>query len=247
VGVSKARSTRYGIEYVGEVVESRPLTPTTHHIAVERHPDFHYEPVQYTFLSLRTDEHDSFDDYRPMSLASSPTREHLGYGVRLSDTAWKRAFQALEPGDEVMVEGAVGHFILDEERPAVLIAGGIGITPLKGMAEYAADRKLSIDVRLVYTNRDRYEIAYRDELDELAQANARMRIVHTLTREPGDSEWKGRRGRIDAALLSQMARDLERPRYYVCGTAGMVTDMVHVLLQLGVAADDVLYEEFWGY
>src|SRR5688572_6165844 len=63
-----------------------------------------------------------------MSLATSPTRSHLEYGVRLSDSAFKHDFAALQPGDTVVVEGALGHYILDAPRPAVLVAGGIGIT-----------------------------------------------------------------------------------------------------------------------
>lgn len=244
MATSQASRTRYGIEYVGEVVESRPLTPSCHGIKVERHEDFDYLPVQFTFLSLRTaDEEEPWGDYRAMSLASAPTRPHLEYGVRLSDSAWKRAFQALEPGDQVMVEGPVGHFVLDETRPAVFVAGGIGITPLKGMAEYAADTGLDQPVRLVYTNRTAEEIAYKAELDELARTNPHFEVTYTLTRE----EWSGRTGRIDAALLDELAGALDDPAYYLCGTPGMVEDMVRALEGLGVDGERVLYEEFWGY
>jgi ferredoxin-NADP reductase len=81
-----------------------------------------------------------------MSLATSPTRPHLEYGVRVSQSGFKQAFAALQPEDSVIVPGPIGHYILDTSRPAVLVAGGTGITPLKGMAEYAADRNLSIPV-----------------------------------------------------------------------------------------------------
>jgi glycine betaine catabolism B len=66
-----------------------------------------------------------------MSLATSPTRPHLEYAVRLSDSPYKLAFAALQPGDEVLVCGPIGDFVLHEMRPAILIAGGIGMTPLK--------------------------------------------------------------------------------------------------------------------
>jgi hypothetical protein len=73
-----------------------------------------------------------------------PDATALEYGVRVSDSAFKRASAALQPGDTVVVQGPLGHYILDTSRPAILVAGGIGITPLKGMAEYAADRTLPI-------------------------------------------------------------------------------------------------------
>src|SRR2546426_6718009 len=156
-------------------------------------------------------------DARPMSLATSPTRPHLEYAVRLSDSAYKRAFAALQPGDEVRVFGPIGDFVLHETRPAVLVAGGVGITPLKGMAEYAADKALPIPMRLVYSNRSEDEIGYRDELDDLEKQNPRLHAFHTLTRTTGD-RWRGRTGRIDRELLKEAAHGLTEPIYYVSGT-----------------------------
>lgn len=240
------RETEHGVEFEAEVLESRGLTPSAHHIRVTRPEAWTYEPVQFTYLSLRTDEADDFSDYRPMSLASSPTRPHLEYGARLSDSAFKRAFQGLEPGDEVLVEGPAGHFILDETRPAVMLGGGIGITPLKGMIEYATDEQLDIDVTLVYSNRSREEIAYRQELAAAADANPRVEVVHTLTREVPDG-WDGRTSRIDETLLSDLLDRHPDAVWYVCGTPGMVDEMNKTLQALGVPGDDIRYEQFWGY
>src|SRR5438094_3041447 len=125
------------------VVASRSLTPTTRAIELEKPQAFTFRPTQFTFLQLKTEEG---MDARPVSLASRPTRPHLEYAVRISDSPYKRAFAALQPGDEVAVFGPIGDFVLHETRPAVLLAGGIGITPLKGMAEYAADNALPIPI-----------------------------------------------------------------------------------------------------
>src|SRR5439155_768830 len=146
------------------VVVSRSLTPSTHAIELEKPQAFSFRPTQFTFLQLKTEEG---MDARPMSLATSPTRPHLEYAVRLSDSPYKRAFAALKPDDEVRVFGPIGDFVLYETRPAVLVAGGVGITPLKGMAEYAADKALPIPIRLVYSNRSEDEIVYRPELEAL--------------------------------------------------------------------------------
>src|SRR3989475_4063860 len=173
------------------VVSSRPLTPTTHAIEVEKPSAFTFGPTQFTFLQLQTEEG---MDARPMSLATSPTRPHLEYAVRVSDSPYKRAFAALQPADEVAVFGPIGDFVLHDTKPAVLLAGGVGITPLKGMAEYAADKALSIPIRLVYSNRTEDEIVYRHELDALEKQNPRFRVLHTLTRT-AHGEWRGRNRR----------------------------------------------------
>jgi ferredoxin-NADP reductase len=225
------------------VVGSRQLTPTTRAIEVEKPKAFAFRPTQFTFLQLRTEEG---VDARPMSLATSPTRPHLEYAVRLSDSAYKRAFAALRPGDEVLVFGPIGDFVLHETRPAVLLAGGIGITPLKGMAEYAADKALPIPIRLVYSNRSEDEIVYRHELDSLEKQNLNFRVLHTLTRTI-DGGLRGRTGRIDRELLQEAARDLADPIYYVSGTPGMVVGTLRLLRALNVPDEDLEVEAFRGY
>jgi glycine betaine catabolism B len=185
-------------------------------------------------------------DARPMSLATSPTRPHLEYAVRLSDSPYKRAFAALRPGDEVLVFGPIGDFVLRETRPAVLVAGGIGITPFKGMAEFAADKALPIPVRLVYSNRSEDEIVYRHELEALETRNARFRVLHTLTRT-NDRGWRGATGRIDRGLLQEAARALVDPIYYISGTPSMVAGTLRLLEDLRVPEADVEFEVFRGY
>ena len=225
------------------VVASRRLTPQTHSIMVKKPAGFSFRPTQFTFLSLKTDRG---WDVRPMSIATSTTRPSLEYAVRIGDSPFKRAFASLRPGDTVAVQGPFGRFLLEEDRPAVLIAGGIGITPLKGMAEYAADRALPIPVRLVYSNRAEEEIPYRAELEELAKRNPRFSVLHTLT---GDAPkgWEGSVGRIGTRLLRDAVRGLERPVYYVCGKTGMVEEMLRLLSESGVKESDVLVEVFRGY
>ncbi len=229
--------------FKGKVVSSRQLTPSTRSIEVEKPRAFVFRPTQFTFLQLKTEEG---MDARPMSLATSPTRPHLEYAVRLSDSPYKRAFAALQPNDEVRVFGPIGDFVLHETRPAVLLAGGIGITPFKGMAEYATDKALPISIRLVYSNRSEDEIVYRKELEALETQNARFRVLHTLTRTTDDG-WQGKTGRIDQELLHEATRDLADPIYYVSGTPSMVVGMLQLLRGLDVPDASIEVEAFRGY
>lgn len=230
--------------YRARVLESRALTPSTHLLRVEKAPGFDFRPVQFCGLEFATSE--GSEEY-PMSLACSPTRPYLEFGARLSGSAWKRAFAALRPGEEVEVDGAYGHFLLDEARDAVFVAGGIGITPLKGMAEYLADTGSEHRSVLVYSNRSQEEIAFRAELAELERHNPRFRVLHSLTREPADSGWTGRRGRVDDDLLRAAAGAVAAPKYYLCGKGEMVMETGRRLLALGVPREDIVFEVFRGY
>lgn len=226
------------------VINSGPPTPTSHMIRIEKPDEFTFLPVQFCGLEIMTSE--GSEEY-PMSLASSPTRNYLEFGARISPSPWKTAFAALKPGDEVEVDGAYGHFVLDEKKDAVFIAGGIGITPLKGMAEYLSDTGSSRHAVMIFSNRSQEEIAFRKELSDLERANPHFTVVHTLTREPEGSGWEGRHGRIDIGLISEYSSHLNDPKYYLCGTGSMVTETGNMLLGHGVPRDRVDFEVFRGY
>ncbi len=225
------------------VVASRRITPHTHSILLKKPPGFSFLPTQFTFLSVTNEEG---AHTRPMSIATSPTRPSLEYAVRLSDSPFKRAFSSLRPGDTVHLRGPYGRFLLREDRPAVLIAGGIGITPLKGMAEFAAGKRLSIPVMLLYSNRTEEEIAYRGELQELERRNPRFRVLQTLSGEV-EKGWEGSVGRIGPTLLEEASRGVDRPVYYVCGKPGMVAETLRLLSESGVPEADLMVEVFRGY
>jgi ferredoxin-NADP reductase len=175
------------------VLSSRPLTPTTHGIRVGKPSGFEFRPVQFCGLEIATS---GGSEEHPMSLASPPTRDYLEFGARISSSAWKQAFRRLRPGDEVEVDGPYGHFLLDESRDAAFVAGGIGITPLKGMAEYITDTEWTRNAALVFSNQREKEIVYRDELKVLSETNPRLHVWHTLSQEPAESAWSGRCGAI---------------------------------------------------
>jgi ferredoxin-NADP reductase len=226
------------------VVTSRRMTPSIHDITLRKPVGFSFLPVQFTFLTLMTDRG---PDSRPMSLATSPTRPNLEYGVRLSDSPYKRAFASLKSGDDVVVRGPFGDFVFDEERPALFVAGGIGITPLKGMAEYAADKGLKIPIRLLYSNRTEEEIGYRSELEELERRNPKFQVLHTLTGEKASRDWSGLTGRIRPELLRKAASELDRPIYYLCGKPSMVSAVFQMLAAMDVKEEDMRVEVFRGY
>src|SRR5438876_12106875 len=91
------------------VVSSRPLTPSTHEIRIEKPKALVFRPTQFTFLQLKTEEG---MDARPMSLASSATLLHLEYTGRLLDSPYKRAFAAVQPGLEGRFSRQICDFVL---------------------------------------------------------------------------------------------------------------------------------------
>jgi len=230
--------------YSATVLESHAETPTVHRVRVSKPEGFSFRVSQAVRLYLDTDRG---PELRPMSIASSTTRGYLEFAVRRSDSAFKRAFVSLKEGDEVGIMGPLGRFFLDPDRPAILIAGGIGITPLKSMIEFATDVGLLTDLTLLYSNRSPDEIVFKRELDEFALKDPNLEVIYTITRPSDGDVWAGRTGRIDQNLLLEVSQGKGNAIYYICGTPGMVSSMIGMLLAIGVQPDRIMQETFRGY
>jgi len=241
---------RFAMVHKLPFLDARRETPTatTFRFSLQG-SNFRYLSNQFVLLVL-PDVSDPWGPARRFSLSSSPTEvDAIAVTAKVTDSPYKQRLASLRPGEIVEVRGPIGHFLLRAERPAVMIAGGVGISPFRGMIRYAADTGLSTPIRLLYSARVPEEFAFRGELDAIARARPNISIVYTVTRpDESAARWSGGTGRVDAALVRAAARDLTDPLYYVCGTPEMVEGMASLLLDdLGVAEDRLVVERFFGY
>ena len=153
---------------------------------------FRYRSNQFVFLELPGVQ-DPRGPRRPFSLSSSPTEtEGISITSKMTGSPFKDRLGALEVGEVGIVRGPLGEFLLDTSRPAVMIAGGVGITPLRGMIRYAVDSDLPNPIVLLYSNKVPEEIVFRQELQAIAVGWGGLRVVHTLTRpQESTTSWSG--------------------------------------------------------
>jgi ferredoxin-NADP reductase len=214
--------------------------------AVEGYPD--YRPGAYFWVELPDRGHsDEKGLRRHISLVTSPTeRGVVGLATRLRDSAFKRTLAELEVGDEVQVEEPKGSFLLPEETGAeyVFVAGGIGITVFRSMLRYVAEEGLPYRITLVYSNRDRESAAFLDELEELERRIGGLRVVLTMTDEPG---WEGETRRLDADVLADVVGGLDGKTFLVAGPPPMAEGVADSLRAAGVPDDRLLADKFSGY
>lgn len=235
-------------------ITARAETPDTQTFTFELDNSLDYQPGQYVTLKL-ADVDDPRGPQRPFTLSSSPTeKKRIAITLRQTGSPFKKALQQLaeqqkDISDQIKVRGPMGDFTLDTERAALMIAGGIGITPFRSMIRDLYDRGVNIPVVLLYSNRTAEDIAFRDELDDIAGATDWLTVIHTLTQsDETDDNWRGRTERIDGELVSSVARQLADPIYYICGPTNMVTALVDIVQgQLEVPEGDIRFEKFSGY
>ncbi|HZQ71283.1 MAG TPA: FAD-dependent oxidoreductase [Burkholderiales bacterium] len=202
------------------------------------------------FTLVDPPETDAQGPSRPFTIASAPHEPELMIATRMRDTAFKRVLKAAQPGLRMEIDGPAGVMVLHEEieRPAVFLAGGIGITPFLSMARHAAKKALPHRIVLFYSNRRPEDAAFLDELRVLEKANPNYRLVATMA-EAGKSAlpWDGETGFIRRDMLERHLPDLLRPVYYFAGPPGMAMAMQSMLQEIGVSENDMRSEEFYGY
>ena len=178
---------------------------------------------------------------RTFTIASAPHEPELMIATRMRDSAFKRALAELPIGGKLQMDGPAGLMVLheDEKRPAVFLAGGIGITPFLAMARDVQARRLGHRITLIYSNRRPQDAAFLAELEHM-----HLRTVATMTDAP---DWKGEKRMISRELLAEHVPDLLAPVYYFAGPPGMTMAVQGMLGEIGVTEDDMRSEEFYGY
>ncbi|HEU4353386.1 MAG TPA: FAD-dependent oxidoreductase [Burkholderiales bacterium] len=226
-----------------------PIAEGTLALRFEKPAGFAFRAGQAVVLELLDPPAADGQKRRTFSLVSAPFESTLVIATRVRDTAFKRALHALPDGASVKLTGPIGQFgLADAGRPAVFIAGGIGITPFMSMLRQAGRERSTQSLLLLYSNRRPEDAAFLAELQELVRNNTSFRLFATMTDMASSArKWDGERGSLNADLIRRCAGGLAAPVYYVVGPPAMVLAMQETLRGAGVAADDIRSEEFYGY
>jgi len=217
----------------------------------EKPKGFVFKPGQYIDLTVSDSQPGPSNELtHTFSIASSPFDAEILVTTRMRNTVFKQALSTLPIGSGARIEGPMGSFSLHNNtaRPAVFLAGGIGIAPFLSMVSHATAEKLRHPIVLFYANRYLEDAAFIDALWKLERANPRFRFVPTLTRMTNNGgAWKGKTGHISAEMLSTQVGIVRGPIYYIAGPPTMVAATRETLSEVGVDEDDIRTEEFAGY
>jgi len=212
---------------------------------------FEFKPGQYMDITLiDPPETDAEGNIRSFSIASAPDEDHLLFATRMRDTAFKRFLRSAPIDTVVKMEGPMGSFTLhnNASKPAVFLAGGIGITPFSSILRHAAKAKLPHRLHLFYSNRRPEDAAYMDVLIQLEQQNPNFKFIPSMSEmNKSAQKWNGETGFINKEMLERHLPSLQGPIYYIAGPPAMVAAMRQMLAGAGVDEDDIRTEEFAGY
>jgi ferredoxin-NADP reductase/DMSO/TMAO reductase YedYZ heme-binding membrane subunit len=186
---------------------------------------------------------------RSYTIASSPTRaDYCEISVKRARDGYasRHLHATLREGSVLKVGAPAGRFVFAHDQAArcVLIAGGVGITPMMSTVRYLTDRCWPGEIYLMFSVRALSDIVFRDELDYLQARFPNLHVRVTLTGDP-DCAWDGARGQISRAMIESFVPGLTRGPILLCGPEPMMIAMRRLLAgELGIPDAEVLEEAF---
>lgn len=214
----------------------------------ERPENFTFRAGQYISLILPKIEEKSLSHF--FTISSPPhIVDQFTITVVKSDSDFKKVLFDLPNNTEVNYLGPTGAFVLkDDSTPLVMLAGGIGITPFISMIKDNLQRKITTPITLIASFSTFEQIAFKDFLFDVDEEIEHIKTIVTITK-PGLSNtiWQGDTGRIRAELIQKYIPDIKKPTYLIVGSPTMVLDVEELLLDMGVALEQIREEQFTGY
>jgi ring-1,2-phenylacetyl-CoA epoxidase subunit PaaE len=219
-------------------------------VPAELREAFRYVPGQY--LTLRR-EHEGEELRRSYSICSSPLDEEWRVAIKkVPEGRFSTlAVEGLRVGDTLDVMPPQGRFSPTlhpaQTKRYALFAAGSGITPMLSIAKTALLTEPGSHVYLVYGNRGRNSIIFKEQIEALKNKYLnRLSVYHILSREQGDSDLFF--GRVDYDKTAQLLRTLipagQLDECFICGPEEMILSVKQALGDAGVASEKIHFELF---
>ncbi|GAB4198598.1 MAG: hypothetical protein Tsb002_33650 [Wenzhouxiangellaceae bacterium] len=216
-----------------------------------------FQPGQFITIRCQADDGEVIRTYSVSSAPHDPllrisVKREGGSGVHPGGVMSNWLHDQLEEGVVVLLRAPTGDFTLsDSERPVVLLAAGVGITPLVSMARHALSEGTRHRSRrrllMIHSFRNHRQRAFHDELQDLSDTSSGRITVHSVLTRPGDAAEQAddylATGRIDRQLL-QALLPLDDYEFYLCGPGGFMQDLYDLLRSMGVADERIFAEAF---
>ena len=236
------------IEFDTQVLDIIPRTHDVKSFRFRIKEDVDFKPGQFFFVTIKID---GAERTKHFSFSNSPTEKgYVEFTKRITESRFSRALDRLNIGDWAKLKMPYGSFTFEGEYEKIsFLSGGIGITPIRSICKYIADKALPTDIVLLYGNHKEEDIIFRQDLDSVQEAKKNIRIVYTLTSPDVDKQvWQGRTGYIDDKMINQQIRDYNERVFYICGPPKMVGSLTNTLRdKLSVQENKIKTENFTGY
>lgn len=206
---------------VKEIIEETPSTKTFRMIPTKgKLPPFRAGQYVNLFVNI-----DGVLTSRPYSISSSPTQtEHIDLTVRRKKGGFVSNYllDKVKVGDEFETTGPMGQFYyepLTDGKNLVFLAGGSGITPFMSIIREVVDRKLDLNIWLIYGSRVPEDVIFNKELEKIAKKHKNIHFSVVISEPP--EGYSGVCGFLDKGIILSQIGKSEGKTFYMCGPQAM--------------------------
>lgn len=210
-----------------------------------------YRPGQYIAVYL-TPEGSSQRQIRQYSLSDSNKRNLYRISVKretrkdLESSVSNYLHDSVQVGDTLHISNPFGEFHLQaSDKPAVLISGGVGITPMQSMLETLVAENSNRDVHFVHSTQDGSQHSFSKRLEQLsAEGKVTPHIFYENASEQDRSAQNFQyEGRTDLTAI-EAELPVDEAEFYLCGPLAMMKTVYLQLKMLKVDDNNIFYEVF---
>ncbi len=205
------------------------------------------------------------ETFRAYSMANHPAEGNIiMLNIRIATPPWDRAAGGFmktnpgicssyifsrKPGDKVTISGPYGEFFVRETpNEKMFIGGGAGMAPMRShIFHLFHTEKTNIPATFWYGARSKREIFYEDQFEAIEKDFPNFKFNVALSEPLAEDNWHGYVGFIHQVILDNYLSKHEAPEdieYYLCGPPMMNAAVTKMLDELGVPAENIMYDDF---
>lgn len=218
----------------------------TYHFVFNSDQKLKFKAGQYLEWTIGGDDFDLRGNRRYFTIASAPTEDEIGLGVKFfpDGSTFKQRLLNMKEGDVITASQLAGDFLLpkDKNKKLALLAGGIGITPFRSQIKYLIDTNEKRDIVMFYSNKTSGEAAYKEVFTQ-ARGVLDLETIYLVT-DKADPLYTGR---LSEEIIKREMPDYLERYYYLSGPHNFVVASEELLKNLGVKSSQIKTDFFPGF
>ena len=234
-----------------KIRKKETVAKQTDYVEFDTGQEVRFTPGQYFFVTLNpSDELHKDDLTHHLSIVNSPSQKNtlaLTTRMRVDRSLFKRTLADAKVGDEVEIGKISGTFVLPDstDKPIVLIALGIGITPFISILRHCDETRKPYKFTLIYSDGETESMPFLEELEGYEDKHDGFKLIEVVTQ---DKDWQGEKRHIDANLLKECLSDeFSKSLFYVSGPPRPVEEVGKSIKLAGVSEENIKLDDFSGY
>lgn len=220
-----------------KLVDKKPETNGSYLFSFEFKSDLEWKAGQHGMFKFKGEKLDG-GNFRPFSVASTKDENIITILTKIGDTpsGFKSKLKSMEVGDTISLRGPFGGFyISDYNRPMVMVAGGVGITPMRALLKDMDRNGIFTDVSLLYIDSSG-EYAFKEEFEIIKRDNPNISIHFLNDRKI-----------LEDKLSDFINRHNNNATYFISGSPNMVNDVRNKIEAKGIKKRNIINDSFRGY